>query len=141
MGVGLVVLIGLFVVTLTVHLPDGALWTLVLIEALAAGAVAEGLTGQMQIDGMLFKWGVRAGGSLGFALAVLWAGMHYAPKDVVKSGGVDNITIVKTRGSVDVQTGPATPEPKPIPAGGKGNVTINETGGNVTVKTGGTAPP
>ncbi|HEY7376303.1 MAG TPA: hypothetical protein VIF57_29340 [Polyangia bacterium] len=141
MGVGLVLLIGLFVVTVTVHLPDGALWTLVLIEALAAGAVAEGLTGQMQIDGTLFKWGVRAGGSIGFALAVLWAGMNFAKRAEEGGGGENNISVSKTGGSVHVQTGPAPPESKPVPAGGRGNVTVTNTGKDVTINTGGKPSP
>jgi len=72
-------LAGLFAVTLTVPVPQPAVLTLMVLKALAAAAVVQGLTGHLDIAGTIGKWTVKAGGPLAVALAVGYVDYTFIP--------------------------------------------------------------
>jgi hypothetical protein len=121
MAVGGVVLVGLFAVTAASghEMSRSTLWTLLVLQALAAAAVAEGLTGHMNIQGELSKLTVKAGGSLAVAAAVLWAGMQFAEGPSKRAPAT---TSLPGSGS-----GGALAKADPAPGGPGGSGSINET--------------
>ena len=128
MAVGAVVLVALFAVTAASgrEMARSTLWTLLVLQALAAAAVAEGLTGHMNIQGELSKLTVKAGGSLAVAAAVLWAGMKFAEGPTKPDPGTSGAAPTVDGGTLTASNTPKDTGAR-APGGSGGANSVNET--------------
>jgi hypothetical protein len=102
--VGGATLAALFVFTvLGPDIPDPATLTLLILQAMSAGAVAGALGGRVSAGGEFLKFSIRAGGALAFALLVFVAGWTQQQKSE-KAIKINSPTLERINGAVNFVT-------------------------------------
>lgn len=131
--VGVVILLGLYILGLFVkETSDNQRFTLVLLQALSAGAASSGLLGRLSLQGKWLGFSIKAAGGIALAVLVLALGMRAHMNDG-HFARVNSPIIKAVVGAVKIAYGdtdvdPCAAEPRTINSpeidGIKGDVTL-----------------